>query len=262
MAHKDDSIQRNCGTDEVHERLLRTSPGYAEARANCENRAVRAEHLSAFVGRVGCTKIPVVVHVLHKTAAQNISDAQIDSQITVLNEDFRKKNADVSTVPTVFQPLVADVRIEFELATTDPDGNATNGITRTKTPKGTFSAATDDAKSAATGGADPWPSDEYLNVWVCPKIVSTAGNSLLGYAQFPGGPSETDGVVILHSAFGTTGTAAAPFDRGRTTTHEIGHWLNLAIFGATTAQAVPAATSWRIRPTRADRTMGHQPSPE
>ncbi|GAA3039712.1 hypothetical protein GCM10020000_17610 [Streptomyces olivoverticillatus] len=77
-------------------------------------------------------------------------------------------------------------------------------------------------KSTADGGCDPWPADRYLNMWACPL-----GGGLLGYAQFPGGPAATDGVVILHSAFGTGGTAAAPFDLGRTATHEVGHWLNL-----------------------------------
>jgi hypothetical protein len=77
-------------------------------------------------------------------------------------------------------------------------------------------------KSAAKGGADSWPSERYLNIWVC-----QLGGGLLGYAEFPGAPTEIDGVVILHSAFGTTGTAMAPFDRGRTATHEVGHWLGL-----------------------------------
>src|SRR5439155_11449829 len=81
----------------------------------------------------------------------------------------------------------------------------------------------DDAvKSKAKGGASPWPTDRYLNLWVC-----TLADGLLGYAQFPGGPPKTDGVVILNTAFGTTGTAAKPFDKGRTATHEVGHWLNL-----------------------------------
>src|SRR5207244_12905730 len=80
----------------------------------------------------------------------------------------------------------------------------------------------DAVKAQTTGGADPWPADRYLNLWVCPL-----GGGLLGYAQFPGGPAATDGVVILQSAFGTTGTAAPPFNLGRTATHEIGHWLNL-----------------------------------
>ena len=67
-----------------------------------------------------------------------------------------------------------------------------------------------------------WPANRYLNLWVC-----TLGGGLLGYAQFPGGPARTDGVVILNTAFGTTGTATTPFDLGRTATHEVGHWLNL-----------------------------------
>ncbi len=212
--------RRTCGTMQVHERLLRTVPGYREARDASENHALRAA-MFPVAGRTGCTKIPVVVHVVYKTAAQNISDAQIKSQIDVLNADFRKKNSDISTVPAPFAPLAADTRVEFELAKTDPSGNPTTGITRRAT---TVSGFTDDdaVKSASTGGADPWPSDKYLNIWVC-----QLSGGLLGYAQFPGGPAATDGVVILHSAFGTTGTAAAPFNLGRTATHEIGHWLNL-----------------------------------
>jgi Pregnancy-associated plasma protein-A len=211
---------RTCGTMQVHQRLLRTVAGYREARDSSENHALRAAFMP-LAGRTGCTKIPVVVHVVHRTAAQNISDAQIHSQIDVLTADFRKKNADVASVPGAFAALATDVRVEFELATTDPSGNPTDGITRTST---TVTGFTDDdaVKSAATGGADPWPSDKYLNIWVC-----QLSGGLLGYAQFPGGPAATDGVVILHSAFGTTGTAAAPFNLGRSATHEVGHWLNL-----------------------------------
>ena len=125
-------------------------------------------------------------------------------------------------MPSVFAGLVADASIEFFLATIDPAGNPTNGITRTSTTRTSFTA--DDAvKSAATGGADPWPADRYINMWVAPLD----GGGLLGYAQFPGGPAETDGVVIDFTAFGTIGTATAPFHLGRTATHEIGHYLNL-----------------------------------
>jgi hypothetical protein len=203
---------------EVHERLLRTDAAYLSNRMVSEANAVLA--MVRRTARTGVCVIPVVVHVVHKTAAQNISDAQINSQIAVLNRDFRRTNTDIGNVPAAFQPLVADAQIEFVLATSDPDGNPTTGIVRVSTTANDF---TDDdkVKSAATGGSDAWPADRYLNIWVCQLTP------WLGYAQFPGGSAATDGVVVLHSAFGTSGTAAAPFDLGRTTTHEVGHWLNL-----------------------------------
>jgi hypothetical protein len=161
------------------------------------------------------------VHVVHREKRENISDAQVKSQIAALNKDYRAKNADKSKVPAVWKSLVTDAKIEFQLATKDPRGNPTSGITRTATTVASF-RPDDTVKSKKTGGVDPWPTDRYLNIWVC-----TLGDSLLGYAQFPGGPAKTDGVVILNTAFGTNGTAAAPFNKGRTATHEVGHFLNL-----------------------------------
>jgi hypothetical protein len=179
--------------------------------------------LTAAVGKAagGVVKIPVVVHVVFNTAAENISDAQVKSQIAVLNKDFRATNTDKSKVPAVWKGLVTDAGIEFALATKDPKGNPSTGITRTQTAQTSFSQ-NDGVKSAATGGVAAWPTGKFLNIWVC-----TLSNSLLGYAQFPGGPAATDGVVILNTGFGTVGTAAAPFNKGRSATHEIGHWLNL-----------------------------------
>lgn len=220
MAEPVQPTRNRCGTMQVHRRLLDTQPGYAEARRRIEEHAFRHSRSMAN-GRPGCTKIPVVVHIVHKTAAQNISQAQIDSQIQVLNQDFRKQNPDVASVPGPFAPLVGDARLQFELASVDPEGNATDGITRRETDANGFDS--DDAvKFAASGGTDAWPADRYLNIWVCQLQVG-----LLGYAQFPGGAANTDGVVITHTGFGTTGSASAPFNLGRTTTHEIGHWLNL-----------------------------------
>jgi hypothetical protein len=108
------------------------------------------------------------------------------------------------------------------LAKQNPQGQPTTGITRTKTTQASF-GVDDDVKSPATGGIAPWATKRYLNVWVC-----TLRGGLLGYTQFPGGPPDLDGVVILNTAFGTTGTAAVPFNKGRTATHEIGHYLNLS----------------------------------
>jgi len=124
-------------------------------------------------------------------------------------------------VPGPFQPLCADSEVEFFLATEDPNGAPHSGITRRQTSVSSFSD-NDRVKSSATGGTDPWPAERYLNMWVCPL-----GGGLLGYAQFPGGPAATDGVVITYTAFGTNGTAQAPFHLGRTATHEVGHYLNL-----------------------------------
>ncbi len=220
MANDKIPKQRGCGTMEVHRRMLDTDPEYARRLTRIEEHAFRTA-MSGTMLRPGCTQIPVVVHVVWKTAAQNISQAQIDSQIEVLNRDFRKKNNDVSNVPAPFAPLAGDARIEFVLASTDPDGNPTDGVTRTETNKSSFGSG-DEVKFTAQGGHDAWPRDDYLNIWVC-----QLSGGLLGYAQFPGGAAATDGVVCTHTGFGTTGTASPPFDKGRTTTHEVGHWLNL-----------------------------------
>ncbi len=217
----DEAPRRTCGTENVHLRLLASSPEYVANRARSNNHALEYARTRGAFQRTGVTVISVVVHVVYNTPAQNISDAQIKSQIDVLNKDFRKTNSDIAGLPSVFASLVGDARIEFKLAEKDPANNPTNGITRTNTTSTSF-GDDDKVKSATTGGHDAWPRDQYLNIWVCPL-----SGGLLGYAQFPGGPASTDGVVINYTAFGTTGTAAAPFNLGRTATHEIGHFLNL-----------------------------------
>src|SRR3954454_14926119 len=213
--------RRKCATSEVHRLLLNTDPEYARARSEIED-ITDVETARGFAAAAPKVRtIPVVVHVVYKTAKQNISDAQVKSQIDILNDNYRKMNADASSVPAVFQPLHADCNIQFKLATKDIFGQKSSGITRTKTTKSSFSY-NDGVKASASGGADPWPARRYLNIWAC-----TLGGGLLGYAQFPGGPAATDGVVIMDTAFGDTGTATDPFDLGRTATHEVGHWLNL-----------------------------------
>lgn len=164
--------------------------------------------------------IPTVVHVLYNNSAENISDAQIQSQMDILNEDFRRMNADAVNTPSDFLGVAADVRIEFCLATTDPNGNPTTGITRTYTSITSFGYSSD-MKFNTTGGKDIWNRDQYLNIWVCDIP------SLLGYATFPGGSPSTDGIVVNYLAFGNIGDLYSNFALGRTATHEVGHWLNL-----------------------------------
>jgi hypothetical protein len=205
----------------VHQHLLELHPSFRARQTSLENATRRMMVARAPAARWKLCTIPVVVHVVYKTPAENISVTQIRSQIRALNRDFSATNPDRTLVPPCWQGLVTDARVRFVLATKDPRGLATNGITRTKTTKASF-GDDDTVKSPATGGVRPWQTKKYLNIWVC-----TLSGGLLGYAQFPGGPTPTDGVVILNTAFGTTGTAAAPFNKGRSATHEIGHYLNL-----------------------------------
>jgi hypothetical protein len=215
--------RRTCGVMQQHFHLLEIDPNFSKNQVALEH-ACQARLRSAIVARLRPYKITVVVHVVHNPAApaEKISVAQVKSQIAVLNKDYRAKNPDKSKTPVVFSGLVADPMIEFALATKDPAGHATNGITYTATSQTSFSDRNNPVKSKATGGVAAWNTKKYLNIWVC-----TLAESLLGYAQFPGGPAKTDGVVILNTAFGTTGSAAAPFNLGRSATHEIGHYLNL-----------------------------------
>ncbi|MFM2386234.1 MAG: hypothetical protein RL660_991, partial [Bacteroidota bacterium] len=216
--------QRVCAAHTHLHHMEQAHPEVKQARQAIE------QHTNEYVTsgrqtRIAVT-IPVVVHVLYNNATTNISDAQIQSQLTVLNADFRKLNSDANLVPSAFSGLAADCEINFCLATQDPSGAATTGIIRKSTTKTSFNADTDDAKFATNGSA-AWDRNKYLNIWIVPSITSGGQSGILGYAQFPGGTASTDGVVIAHNYFGTTGTATAPFNKGRTGTHEVGHWLNL-----------------------------------
>jgi hypothetical protein len=163
--------------------------------------------------------IPVVVHVVYKTSAQNVSDAMINAQIDVLNKDFAKLNADANKVPSAFAGLAAATNVRFVLAKRTPTGAATTGIVRKATTKTSFTS-NNGVKKSSTGGSTAWDATKYLNIWVC-----NLGSGLLGYAQFPGGSTATDGVVVLYSSL--PGGTAVPYNKGRTATHEVGHYLNL-----------------------------------
>lgn len=175
--------------------------------------------------------IPVVVHVIWNDPIENVSDAQIYSQIEVLNEDFRLLNADSLDESHPFWNYSTDAQIEFCLATRDPNGNPTSGITRTQTSEiAWLDEDFDLIKSTADGGRDNWDPNQYLNMYV----VNLDG-STLGFASFPvelSSNPDNDGVVIRYEAFGYLGTAGSGDfgvnDGGRTATHEVGHWLNLS----------------------------------
>jgi hypothetical protein len=220
MADDKTPLRRSCGTMAEFHRLAELDSGYRARLAGIEQTTQRA--LARMnVAKLKAVTIPVVVHVVYKAAGDNLSDPQIQSQIDILNADYNATNADRPNVPSVWSSLVGNAKINFKLAKKDPGGGATSGVVRKKTNVSGF-GQDDGVKSAASGGSDAWDPQRYLNIWVC-----ELGGGLLGYAQFPGGPANTDGVVILNTAFGTSGIAADPFNLGRTATHEVGHFLNL-----------------------------------
>ncbi|MCC9065930.1 zinc metalloprotease [Flavobacterium piscisymbiosum] len=201
--------RRACASQQVLDEQLRADPTLA----------IRMNEIEAFTNKAlisgklvnGKVQIPVVVNVLYRTAAQNISDAQIQSQIDVLNKDFNALNSDYNSVPALFAGVKANVGISFVL----------DQIIRKSTTKTSW--GTNDAmKKVAQGGLAPTSPTTKLNLWSC-----AIGGGILGYAQFPGGAAATDGVVIDSKYFGLSGAANAPFNLGRTGTHEVGHWMNL-----------------------------------
>ncbi len=214
--------QLHCGSAQYLATQLSQNNGMAAQRAAIE------QFTTDFVNgacdkRSAVVEIPVVFHVVYRTGAENISDARLMAQLDVLNQDYSRTNADASNTPSAFSGLGADTEIQFCLATRAPNCGNTTGITRTLTSTVSF-IDDDKVKSTSTGGIDPWPTDEYLNIWVC-----NLGNNLLGYAQFPGGNAATDGVVCLYSSVGgpaSPGTLT-PYHLGRSGSHEVGHWLNL-----------------------------------
>ncbi len=165
--------------------------------------------------------IPVVFHVLYKTSIQNISDAQINSQLAILNSDFRKLNTDFSTVvPAAFQSLGADTEILFCKATRTPAGVASTGIER----KSVASSFVFENSYYTTAGLTAWDPTKYLNIW----IGRFNNSQLLGFAYLPSAAGLAyDGLCIGDQFFGNVGTATAPFNKGRTATHEIGHYFGL-----------------------------------
>ena len=215
-----------CGFDEHNEQLMQV---YPDAQQIVHEQILRAQSSGeAATDRSTIGIVPVVVHVIHDGGVSNISYAQIESAINMLNEDYQKLNADTSSIRNTtdapFEPVAANVGIEFELAKLDPNGECTNGVQRRYNPDMAVNAD-DDVKFYSTGGLDAWPRDSYLNIWVVSSISTSGQGTTLGYAQFPYfGNGATYGVVIRHDRMGNIGTAIS---QDRTLTHELGHCFGL-----------------------------------
>lgn len=172
-------------------------------------------------------RVPVVFHIMHQYGSENISRAQIDDCLRVLNEDFNRQNADTNDTRAMFKPLAAAFNIEFIRASIDPEGNCTDGITRTYSPV-TF-GANDMVKYDAAGGKNAWPTDRYMNIWVVGSIKldgTPQGGIILGYAYYPYAAGEDYYGIVMHNQY--TGTIGTSSDDGRTISHEAGHYFGLA----------------------------------
>ena len=219
--------QKECSQLPYQQKALTEDPAMASRVQQIEN-FIQSKIQQSGVTVNGSTpvapqqiNIPVVVHSLYNSADQNLSEARILAQIASLNKDFAASNDDISKITAYFSEYVANsTGIRFALAKIDPAGKATNGIVRKKTSIGMY-GLDDRAKYSNAGGNNAWDASRYLNIWVCDLSSTT-----IGYAQFPGGPANTDGVVCDYFYFGRFGSAHAPYNLGRTATHEIGHWLN------------------------------------
>jgi len=214
-----------CGIEQNQVVLTSLDPNYIDNRAAIEifTQDFITNNPTYDPTSVPTIVIPVVFHIIYNTTAENISDAQIYAQIQQLNLDFTATNPDVGDTPSVFTP-VGNMNIEFCLATQDPNGNPTTGINRRQTTVSSF-GTNNLMKFYSTGGLDGWDRNKYLNIWVC-----DLGGGTLGYAQFPGGPADTDGVVCDYATVGSInspGPNGTTYGLGRTGTHEVGHWLNL-----------------------------------
>lgn len=218
---------RTCATHDLYLQEVQADPSILTRRAAMEQQIQRwissnTVQRSQGGGQTIIT-IPVVVHVLWYNVNQDITTAQILSQIDVLNQDYGLMNPDTNLVPAAFKPLVGNVQFQFCMATTDPSGNPTNGIERRQTTV-TRIGNGNRYYQTSQGGLNIWNPNSYLNFWIC----DIDGGSTLGYTYLPGTVnSAKDGVVIDWQYWGTIGTVTPPFNKGRTATHEVGHWFNL-----------------------------------
>lgn len=212
--------QDNCATMDVLQQQLADNPVQQatmdQVEADIQHWIANNQHQRG--GNI--ITIPVVIHIVHNGQSvgtgPNITAAQAISQIDVVNEDFRRMNADTTNTLAQFVGVAADTEIEFCLATVDPQGQPTTGLNRVDGGQGSWSI--NDIESTLKPSTI-WNRNHYLNMW----SVNFTSGGLLGYAQFPGGPANTDGVVVGYQYFGLAGGGFS----GRTMTHEVGHWLNL-----------------------------------
>jgi hypothetical protein len=227
--HKQTEFHR-CGTQYVMDKLQAQFPNLKKERAQNRQQTWNQYQHQLQAMRSNRTQmnytIPVVVHVVMSNPSL-ITDAQIQSQLDVLNADFRGLNNDSIRIPAAFKPLFGKSNLQFCLAKRDLKGDATTGIVRVRSNIESDPGLGDPVKFTCKGGSDAWDPSRYLNIWVC-----TMGSGFLGYSFLPSDPLSIvplneRGFVNNFRFFGKGGTATAPFNQGRTGTHELGHFFDL-----------------------------------
>jgi len=222
---------RTCDTDSMVHHMMMIDQNYAVNREELEQftaQYIQQQSASRTSGVIVYT-IPVVFHVIHNYGSENISKAQILDAMEIFNKSFQNLWGDSMTVCSIFRPIIADAQIQFRLAQLDPNGNCTDGITRTVSSF-TYSA-NDNVKTLID-----WPSNKYFNIWVVENIASGAA----GYAYMPGIAANIDGVVMRADYVGSIGTSNGSNYSERSLSHEAGHWLNLShTWGGTNNPGLP-----------------------
>jgi hypothetical protein len=240
-----------CGSVQQLEHLDKLYPGYKQSVDKAYQRAVKESqrtihrHSKNQGDPIDTTyTIQVVFHVVYRTSDQNLADSHIIQQLEVINACFNRENADTINTRDIFKPVAGNARIRFVLASEDPDGNPTTGITHTQTNTVTFNTGNSDSrdrvKKADTDGVDAWDTDKYLNVWVCNLRSATNRLSLFGYAYPPPDADfwsaqyfkakEVQGVVLHYEAVGPNNPANLNRDlytNEKTAVHEFGHYFGL-----------------------------------
>lgn len=219
----------NCVSQDLYNKQLSTNPNFRINQEQLE------EETKQYLNNQGQSRIssatyiiPVVFHIIHTGGIGNISSAQIQDQMIILNKEFNRLQADTVLTPSAFKPLAGVFNVEFRLATLDPNGNCTNGINRIYNSLSKCSVKEDDVKALSY-----WPSNKYLNIWIVESMhySGNIGCSGGGYATFPGGSANLDGINIRGDLISNIGTSASNTSwgnfKGRYLIHELGHWFNL-----------------------------------
>ena len=252
--------QHNCGQHIVLKELLKNND--FKAYYDQEQRSFSSNNQISSLKSGVVHKIPVVFHIVHNNGIEKIDRSQVLDALEKLNIDLRALRPDTSTVDSLFQPLIADIEVEFVLATKAPDGTCFSGITMTETP---YSYNNGDINGSDQVDAvmmyndvyqGNWPGDQYLNVFVCGSV----GTGIAGYTYYPSGffgNAMNNGIWLRHDYCGSIGTANP--SASKTFVHEVGHWLNLPhTWGSTNEPGLASNCTTDDGVTDTPNTIGSQ----